>query len=319
MPNITTVIPLYNKAPYIKRALESVLAQTIPPLEIVVVDDGSTDDGAAIVSSIKDPRIRLIRQENQGKGAARNRGIDSAQGNLIAFLDADDAWKPRFLEVIKKLQENYPEAGAYGTAYEIITPEGSKHFLKFGVFDRELKEGLIPNYIKVGLSGFFGMAHPICASSVTVPKKIFKVIGGFHEKVPYREDLDTFLRIALLFPIAWSTESLAIWYQNASNRHFNIRAKTEPPISRTIRLALQSDQISFDMKQDLKEYGARFQLNAARDCLVQGKRDTALQLLGYARGTKLFAREWWWWSILAALPGKSAHYLWKLKKVIQRQ
>ena len=78
-----------------------------------------------MVKSFQDPRIRYIRQENQGVSAARNRGIALAKGELIAFLDADDAWKPEFLETIKEMRELYPEAGAYATAYTIISPDGS--------------------------------------------------------------------------------------------------------------------------------------------------------------------------------------------------
>jgi len=312
---ISTVIPLYNKAPHIKRTIDSVLAQTCPPDEIIVVDDGSTDGGGEVVSSIKDARIRLIRQKNRGDGAARNRGAASARGDLIAFLDADDTWKPRFLEVIQHLRQKYPQAGAYGTAFEIIQPDGSKRIPNFEVLERGQKDGIVFDYVKKGISSFFGGAHPMFSSSVAIHKNILEITGGFPEKAPYRNDLDMILRIALLFPVACSTEILVVWYQNAVNRHFNIvRAKSEPAISRTVRLARKSKRISQEMKQDLLEYGARFQLNAARDALVLGRRDSALQLLSYAQGTKLFAREWWQWRILAALPGQTAHYLWRLKR-----
>ncbi|NLB79493.1 MAG: glycosyltransferase family 2 protein, partial [Clostridiaceae bacterium] len=117
-PKVSVVIPLYNKAPYIMRSLRSVLAQSYQNFEIVVVDDGSTDGGGDIVLSVGDPCIRLIRQENGGVSAARNRGIQEAKADLIAFLDADDEWKPSFLELILDMYSNYPDAGLYGTCYE---------------------------------------------------------------------------------------------------------------------------------------------------------------------------------------------------------
>ena len=103
---ISVVIPLYNKGKYIERAISSVLAQTLPPLEIIVVDDGSTDDGPEKALKFKDSQITLIQQENKGPGAARNAGLSRAKGTYTAFLDADDEWYPSFLETGISLLEN---------------------------------------------------------------------------------------------------------------------------------------------------------------------------------------------------------------------
>jgi glycosyltransferase involved in cell wall biosynthesis len=97
MPTVSVVIPCYNAAPFIRETVESALAQTFPPLEVLVIDDGSTDDSAVIAGSI-DPRVRVISQPNQGESVARNRGIGEARGDWIALLDADDLWKPEKLE-----------------------------------------------------------------------------------------------------------------------------------------------------------------------------------------------------------------------------
>jgi glycosyltransferase involved in cell wall biosynthesis len=127
--------------------LQSVLSQISLPDEIIVVDDGSTDGGGEIVKSIDAPCLRLIRRENQRVSAARNRGIAKATGDLIAFLEADDAWKPCFLEVIPRLRGKYPQAGAYATAYLIIIEDNGEHIPTFSVFTQEMREGLIPNAI----------------------------------------------------------------------------------------------------------------------------------------------------------------------------
>lgn len=97
---ISIVIPLYNKEKQIAHTLQSVFAQTFQDFEIVIVDDGSTDNSVMEVKKFDDPRVLLIQQSNAGVSAARNRGIEEANGELIAFLDADDEWMPEFLQTI---------------------------------------------------------------------------------------------------------------------------------------------------------------------------------------------------------------------------
>ena len=115
---ISVVIPLYNKKESVAHTLKCVLMQTYQDFEVVVVDDGSTDGSAEIVEGVDDGRIRLIRQENGGVSAARNRGIKEAKREYVAFLDADDEWKPEHLQTLVGLMEKYPQCGAYSTNYE---------------------------------------------------------------------------------------------------------------------------------------------------------------------------------------------------------
>ena len=115
----SVVIPLYNKQGEIRRCLESVLAQTLQDFEVVVVNDGSQDEGAAIVEQFceSDKRIRLYNQSNQGVAAARNMGVSLAQAQCVAFLDADDEWLPEHLALLSSLRAKSPEAGVWLTAY----------------------------------------------------------------------------------------------------------------------------------------------------------------------------------------------------------
>lgn len=308
---IAVVIPLYNKGPHIKRALVSVLSQTAPPREIIVIDDGSTDGGGEVLKTFTDPRLRLVRQENQGEGAARNRGVQLAGEELIAFLDADDAWDPEFLATIGRLRRKFPEAGAYATAYRVVYPQGRRQTPEFPVLPPGMAEGLIRHYCR------YGLYFPVKASAVAVPRRVLQEIGGFEVGEHKGADVDALLKIALRFPIAFSRQPLATYFKDAANRTEGARWRQEPAVSRTARQALAAGLVPPGEVQDLKTYAAHFQLAAARDCLVLGDNHTARQLLGYARGTSKFALRWWLYRLLAALPGKTGPRLWRLKQILK--
>ncbi len=112
-PFVSVVIPVYNRAAVLGEALRSVLAQSERDLEIVVVDDGSTDDPKAVADALGDPRIRFVRQDNRGGGAARNTGVREAQGRFIAFLDSDDAFLPDHLATMRRLLEGTTRTAGY--------------------------------------------------------------------------------------------------------------------------------------------------------------------------------------------------------------
>lgn len=109
-PLISVIVPLYNKEQWVKRAIESILAQTYVHMEILIVNDGSTDNGLELVTAIHDPRIKISSKTNGGVSSARNLGLDNTKGEYIAFLDADDEWEPRHLEVLIKGFERFENA-----------------------------------------------------------------------------------------------------------------------------------------------------------------------------------------------------------------
>ena len=113
----SVVIPLYNKEKYIESTIRSVLDQSHQDLEVLVVDDGSTDGSLALAERFASDRVHIIRQENQGVSVARNTGIEHASGEFICFLDADDQWRPEYLATIDALTEQYPESDIFVTAF----------------------------------------------------------------------------------------------------------------------------------------------------------------------------------------------------------
>jgi glycosyltransferase involved in cell wall biosynthesis len=179
--------------------------------ELIVVNDGSTDNGLERIKEIKDERIRIVSQDNAGQSAARNKGIKDAKYDLIAFLDADDQWEPEILDNFARVAEKYPDAGMIGAAYKIINLKGEVICPGFGFVPEE--EGIIESYFKAAVA-----RYPLCSSAVTVRKKVFEQIGGFSDRMRYGEDNFMWSKIALNYPVAFINKYLAVVYRNADNR-----------------------------------------------------------------------------------------------------
>lgn len=264
----SVVIPLFNMERHIGRAVASVLAQGHPALEVIVVDDGSRDGGALAAARSGDPRVRVVRQPNAGASAARNRGIAEARGEFISFLDADDVWKPGYLETVARLAARHPEAGAYATAYRIVLPGGREVLPHFRGVPRHPFEGVLDSYFRSALG-----PPPVCSSAVTVPARVFREVGCFPVGVPLGEDLDMWGRIALRYPIAFSSTVGACYFQQEprpGSRMAYYRDHPEPPFLRSLREALARGEVTGVDPADLCEYGAKLQLSLAYDCLVEG-------------------------------------------------
>jgi len=197
---ISVIIPLYNKAPTIQRAVDSVLAQTITDWELVIVDDGSNDDGPALVSAYKDYRIRLVKQANAGVAAARNKGAEIAANEMLAFVDADDYWAPNHLENLQQLIAEFPQAALYGTAYFGVGGDGIARKSRFRNAEDEPARLLIPDYFATVVE--FG--HPLNSSSVAISRTWFNTVGGFPIGVRSGEDSITWARLACAGDVAYS-------------------------------------------------------------------------------------------------------------------
>ena len=204
---ISIVIPLYNKEHFIASTLRSVLAQSYGDFEVVIVDDGSTDNSLAIINNFNDSRIRIISQANKGVSAARNRGIAEATGEYIALLDADDEWKPDFLQTLIYLTEKYPECDVFTTDYEFRDTSGHVSHTIIRNIEFEGEDGRLDNYFEVAASSH----PPICSISIMARKLAFTEIGGFPTGVKSGEDLLTWARLAAKYKIAYSRKALAVF------------------------------------------------------------------------------------------------------------
>lgn len=207
---LSIVIPLYNKEFQIANTLKSVLGQSFQDFEIVIVDDGSTDNSVSEVKKIRDPRIRLISQNNAGVSAARNRGIQEARGEFIAFLDADDEWNPKYLETQVSLIHKYPECKVFATNYEFRDTEGNITPTVINNLDIHGQHGILDNYFEVA-----SVSHPpLWTSAVVVNKEAIMSIGRFPEGIKSGEDLLTWARLAIKYKIAYCKTPMAFFNNN---------------------------------------------------------------------------------------------------------
>jgi len=207
-PEVSIVIPTHNHAVLIGEALESVFSQTYRDYEIIVVDDNSIDDTAGVLQPlIKKGLIRYIHQQKQGVSAARNRGILEANGRYIAFLDSDDLFEPKKLEVQVKYLQDYPEIGLVHSG-----------FTKFDNIGHDL------GYRDV--SWFSGMIYPqillywttlMAIDTVIIPRKVLDDVGCFNTALTMGEDLDLYRRIARKYPFGFINKSLARVRVHAGN------------------------------------------------------------------------------------------------------
>ena len=221
MPQFSIIIPLYNKAPYVGKTVESVLCQTLRDYELIIIDNGSTDGSSEIVAGFTDSRIRIVRlEENVGVSNARNKGVSLAVAPYITFLDADDWWEPTFLEEMAGLMERHPGAGIYGTGYYIVK-NGRQRIAPIGV-DKGFAEGEI-NYCQVYART---LCMPLTSISVCMPRRVFDEAGGFPTDVRLGEDFLLWLRIALThkavllnWPLANYNQDVAVAFRGTHHLH----------------------------------------------------------------------------------------------------
>ena len=204
----SVIIPLYNKAPYIAKAIESVLGQTYRDFEVIVIDDGSTDQSLEAAKAFENKSITIISQPNSGVSTARNNGVKIAKHPYICFLDADDWWHPTFLEEMKRLITDFPDAGIYGSGYYIVK-NGQERIAPIGV-PQGFERGII-DYCEVYAKT---LCMPLWTGAVIVPKNIFDEEGGFKSQLKLGEDFDLWIRIALKHKVILINKPLAYYNQD---------------------------------------------------------------------------------------------------------
>ena len=199
MPKFSIAISVFNKEKYISNTIKSVLNQTFNDFEIVILNDGSTDNSESEILAFKDPRIKYFSEENQGAGAGRNYIINKATGEYIALLDADDIWYSFYLEEQNELIKKYPEEVVFSTSQEVL--RNNQVYPR--IYKTLLKEG------ESGILDYFKSSKQdsiIHSSSVVIRKDFFNKVGGFNPNIKSGQDTDLWIRIGLKRKVVFSTK-----------------------------------------------------------------------------------------------------------------
>ena len=283
-PTISVIIPLYNKEREIEGTIRSVLAQRLQPLEIVVVDDGSTDHSAALVEAIPSPLIRLVRQPNAGECAARNRAIAESRGELLALLDADDEWEEGFLEEVAALYREFPGCGIYSTAFRVVSHDG--------IFPAPTptRRGIVDNFFRDSAHRYVSIP-----SASAIPREVIDRVGGFPDGMKMGGDLYMWIKIARRYPVCFSPQPLC--------RYFFFYDKGSSEIDTPERTVYSFEEL-YDpaAPDDEREFIARAALGKALVLSAKGGTEEAARAIRTFSFTKVYRRTLRKVRLLNALP-----------------
>lgn len=288
---ISVVIPLYNKSRHICRTLHSIVAQNQPVGQVVVVDDGSTDEGVSVVNKfIEDNKlsnlIEVVSQNNSGVSRARNVGVSFSDGDYVAFIDADDTWSPHFIEEIVSLIGVFPSAGAFSTSYQKVVGEHEFIDPKIRCI-RSNKPYILDNYFEICGRGDL----PFVTSSVCIKRDVFEGLSGFPEGEPMGEDQDLWSRLAIFSTVAYSPKVLSFYHLDADNRACNSNIPdVECPFSKRLYDYVKNNSLSDELSKNILRYTSTHIINLARMNIKLGRFKEARLLLKDSRCNLLFSK-----------------------------
>lgn len=306
---ISVIIPLYNKAAHVRRAVDSVLAQTFADFELVVVDDGSTDGGANIIREYADPRIRLVQQANAGASAARNRGVAEAKAELVAFLDADDEWAGDFLETVLALRKRFAQAAVWGTAYTEMHPGGQLRQLPLDEKTRRQAAGLLINFFLFSIQ----IGQPCNCSSMMVRKDALLEVGGFPAELVRLTDTHTLFRLALRHPIAYYPIAKAIYHMEAENRTGGCVYSGNFQFFEAARAFSRALGTASHIGADVKQYLGEMHTGGLYRNWLAGNRAAMREIIRDCGGIKGYGIRCFLWRPLVCIPHPVVLFGWRLQ------
>lgn len=260
MAFFSVVIPLHNKAAFVSKTLESVLNQTFDDFEIIIVNDGSTDDSINKVKAHNDKRLSIYENENQGVSVARNIGIEKSKANYICLLDADDLWKPNHLEDLKQLIEDFPNCGLYCKAYQ--KSFFNRNIIKSTYLDLEDGfYGIVPDFFYNSLIDCVAWT-----SAVAFPKKNIDRYGGFDKLLRSGQDTDFWIRVALNEKIVFSNKISATKVIAEKGDHLSLSDKRVDRIKILYKYKKEEESnSSFKKYMDLNRFSIALERKSSND------------------------------------------------------
>ena len=237
LDKISVIMPVFNAEAHILGSVSSVLGQSFQNIELIVVDDGSTDSGIKVLENIKDQRLKVIAQNNSGVSAARNRGMAEAAGGYIAFIDADDSWSPLCMEELYNALKSNPDAALSYCGWQNVGLSGGRG-----------APYIPPDYECEGKIEYLLRTCPWPIHAALVRRNIIEYAGGFDESLSHAEDFKVWLEIAMFHRIVRVPKVLAFYnfhegaqankeYAKAALSHWSVQReflKKHPDITRQL-------------------------------------------------------------------------------------
>lgn len=264
---VGVVVPVFNGERFLPEAIESVLAQDWVDRETIVVDDGSSDGTPALLEGFRGRGVRTLRQENAGQAAARNRGVAASEADLIAFLDHDDRWDPRYLSTAVRYLDATPRAGLVSTDAIAMTPDG--RLTPYVV--RKKSRG--PVYDTRAL--LEGDAGTILPSATVLRRDLFRRAGGFDSALKGPEDVDLWLRLSLLTELHRVEEPLVHYRVHPGGTSRNVRSNAENLLRSLAKLEREHPEFSGAYRVPFRRMQGKQYLRLGRELLAASGRGEA--------------------------------------------
>ena len=298
------VIPLFNKQSYIHQTISSALAQRYQDFEMLIVDDGSTDESIEVVNSIKDSRIRIVTQKNAGVSVARNRGIHEANGEWICFLDADDWQHPSYLEKVVELINMFPHVDAVATRFKRI-PDSEHWSPEIWPLQPPHYE-IIDNLPKRWMQGI-----PFFTGSIVIRKALLSTLNPcFPVGESCGEDLDLWFRVAEKTSIALLDQPL-VAYRAAGATSLSANSAHGVHLPYVARMLQRSPLLPQPLRKSTMQFIAHEYITHARINAGDGKRRAGIKELMKVANTGIGIRRWWVTLLMLLVLPKSAISGWQ--------